>query len=559
MGSENERRSSEETPDTSNTPAPSASSEDKLAPMKHRGDTEEQKGQKLLARDPQAKASFRFSQLEEDATGGWVRPAWRTLRSSFWFLPTLGTVGGLALSLFTRYVDRNWNGVWGELPVVFSGGATNAYYVLSAVTGSLITVIATSFSLTLVILQLASGQYSPRLLKSFTADSSVQLAIGTYMATFVYALMILMFMYTPKGDDVEVFIPLVSLTVTIALTMVCVAVLIYFIQHISKLVQSSTIVRMAQNDTLEAISKLEDLDHASEEAPNPTEDPALEGLLSSESLVIRSKESGYLQRLDIDSIARLVAVGGETVVMEIPFAPGHFVSAGLPLVKVWSTRKVHLGTGDQNKIHRAFKFGPERSFQQDFPFGLRQLSDIALKALSPGVNDPTTAMQAIDRMEAIFIALGSKALPSRLRERDVNGAKVLVKAKHPSFDDNVGLAFDQVRRAAFAGGDVAVLERLIEAIEHALLANTDPDRRQALWERIFTVALMAPRRIPDPNDAANLIRRVVETGAQLDIDQHPRLIPDFRKLIGIFEKLEDASKAEDLPQNRETQTRTGRE
>ena len=495
--------------------------------------------------DPYSKNSFRTSKLEEDASGGWLRPAWRTLRSSFWFLPGLGSVGGFALAWFTRYLDMNRQEDWGALPFVFSGGATNAYYVLSAVTGSLITVIATSFSLTLVILQLASGQYSPRLLKSFTADSSVQLAIGAYIATFVYSLMILMFMYTPSGDDVTLFIPSISLTVTIALTMVCVMILIYFIQHISKLVQSSTIVQMAQNDSLKAISKLENLDDAQIEASDPTENPALKDLLSGEPLVVRSKETGYLQRLDVDSIVQSVTVGKETVVIEIPFAPGHFVGAGLPLVKVWSTRHIRLCTDDRNKIQRAFKFGPERSFQQDFPFGIRQLSDIALKALSPGVNDPTTAMQAIDRLEAIFVALGSKALPSRLGERHINDARVLVKVNHPDFEDNVGLAFDQVRRAAFAGGEVAVLERLIESIERLFLANTDPGRQRILWNHIFTVARMAPRQLPDPNDAANLIRRAVEAGAQLDIDQHPRLVSDFRKLINIFEKLECASEIEE--------------
>ena len=154
-------------------------------------------------------------------------------------------------------------------------------------------------------------------------------------------------------------------------------------------------------------------------------------------------------------------------------------------------------------------------------------------------------MQAIDRLEAIFVALGSKALPSRLGERHINDARVLVKVNHPDFEDNVGLAFDQVRRAAFAGGEVAVLERLIESIERLFLANTDPGRQRILWNHIFTVARMAPRQLPDPNDAANLIRRAVEAGAQLDIDQHPRLVSDFRKLINIFEKLECASEIEE--------------
>ena len=490
----------------------------------------------------QPKTSFKSSKLEKTASGGWLRPGWRTLRSSFWFLPTVGGVGGLALAWTTRHLDLNWKSTWGEIPIIFSGGATDAHYILSAITGSLITIIVTSFSLTLVILQLASSQYSPRLLKSFTADSAVQLTIAIYVATFLYSLMCLMFMYTPSRKDVTIFIPVFSVTVAIALMMICVAVLIYFMQHISKLIQSATIVKMAQDDTMKAIVNLEDLGDAPMEARAPEGDPVLEGLLSGEPAVIQSEKTGYLQRLDVDSIVRPVAVGEGTVVIEVPFAPGHSVSAGLPLVKVWATHRIAFDSGVQKKIRSAFKFGTERSFQQDFTFGLRQLSDIALKALSSGINDPTTAMQALDRLEAIFVALGSKALPSRLREREVAGARVVVKVNYPSFEDNVGLAFDQVRRAAFAGGDIAVLERLVEALERAMLANAIPERRRILWDQVFNVARIASSQPPDPGDAANLIRRVVAVGMLLDPEQHPRAHSDLDKLVSISEKLENASK-----------------
>lgn len=152
---------------------------------------------------------------------------------------------------------------------------------------------------------------------------------------------------------------------------------------------------------------------------------------------------------------------------------------------------------------------------QDFAFGLRQLSDIALKGNSPGVNDPTTATQAMDQMEAIFVALGEKAMPPRLREGHTGGPRVLLKVGHYGFGDAVGLAFDQLLRASFTSGQGAVLERLLEVIERSLWANESAGRRRALWERAFAVGRMAPRQVPDPLDAVRLVCRAVEAGAPL--------------------------------------------
>ncbi len=133
-----------------------------------------------------------------------------------------------------------------------------------------------------------------------------------------------------------------------------------------------------------------------------------------------------------------------------------------------------LNPASEDDVHDAIVFGKERSFGQDFAFGLRQLSDIALKGVSPGVNDPTTAMQAMDQMEAIFVALGEKAMAPRLREGYSGGSRVLLKVGHYGFEDAVGLAFDQLRRASFTSGQVAVLERLLEVLERALRPTTSP-------------------------------------------------------------------------------------
>lgn len=468
---------------------------------------------------------------------GRLGSVWERLNSSFWFIPALLVLGGVTLYFVAQYLDQLMQTNLASLPIVFSGGPTAARSVLSTIAGSLITVVATMFSLTVVALQLASSYYSPRVLRNFTKDRGVQTVLGAYVATFLYSLLVLRVIRTAEGEGTE-FNPVISVTVAVVLALLCVALLIYFIAHIVNMIQSSTIVRSAYHDAVETITGLEDLDESSTEAKAPEDCPELAGLLAGDPLVLRAKKSGYVQYLNVEAVVGAVVgqAGDEkTVVVEIPFGPGFFVAAGLPIVRVWPARELDSGT--ENQVHEAFYFGKERSFRQDFAFGLRQLSDIALKGLSPAFNDQTTAMQAMDQMEAIFIALGSKALPPRVRE-EANGAKMLVEVGHYGFDDIVGLAFDQVRRTAFTGGHVAVLERLLEILEHAIRANLLPKRRRSLWSRAFTIARLAPEQIPDPEDAANLIRRTVDVGAcLLETELGMEVATDLEELAGLSEDL----------------------
>ncbi|MDP8951583.1 MAG: DUF2254 domain-containing protein [Actinomycetota bacterium] len=483
------------------------------------------------------------------ASGGRLGSMWERLNSGFWFIPTLLVLGSVVLYFATQYLDQITQTNLASLPIVFSGGPTAARSVLSTIAGSLITVVATMFSLTVVALQLASSYYSPRVLRNFTNDRGVQVVLGAYVATFLYSLLVLRIIRTSEGEG-GTFHPVISVTVALVLALVCVALLIYFISHIVSMIQSSTIVRSAYHDAVETIAGLEDLDESSTEARAPEERPELAGLLAGDPLVVRAKESGYVQYLNVETVVNAVigqASGEKTVVVEIPFGPGRFVAAGLPVVRIWSA--CELEAEAEEEVHNAFYFGKERSFRQDFAFGLRQLSDIALKALSPSFNDPTTAMQAMDQMEAIFIVLGGKALPPRVREKEVDGTKVLTKVEHYGFDYVVRTAFDQIQRTASTGGYVVVLERLLEILHRAIRANPLPERQRFLWACAFTVARLAPEQIPDPEDAANLVRRAVGVGAcLLKTELGTEVESDLEELADLSEDLrggEEVRKAVD--------------
>lgn len=467
---------------------------------------------------------------------GRLASLWESVNSSLWFLPTVATASVVALFVLTYWLDTLVQGEISGIPVLISGDPDAVRSLLATISESLITVLAMTFSITIVALQLASSQYSPRLLRSFMADRGVQTVLAAYIATFVYAQLVLRVTGT-SGRGTGGLNPAVSVTVAVILALVCIGLFIYYLQHVSNMIQSSTIVQKAQEDSVRTIAGLRDLD-ASGTGAGPDSLP--EELARGEPLVVYAAKSGYVQRLDLDHFARAIAedARGKVVAALVPAGPGHFVSAGLPLVRLWPAGS--LGRDGERGVHEAFVFGKERSFEQDFAFGLRQLADIALKGLSPGVNDPTTAMQAMDRMEAILIALSSKALPDRVREREVGGVRVVVEVARYGYDDIVGVAFDQIRRAAFTSGQVAVLDRLLEILERLVSINESPYRRRALWARALTVARLAPSLLDDPRDAANLILRAVPVGAVLaGTALRGEVARDMEELAALSEGLPD--------------------
>lgn len=399
----------------------------------------------------------------------------------------------------------------------------------------MITVIGTVFSLTIVIFTLTSGQYTPRMLKNLSSDRGLRIVLGAYIATFVYALLVLRTLRSSESSAGE-FVPVVSTGVAFFLALVCVVLLIYFIYHVINLIQPSTIFDRLHGETRDAVSELPE--RGEEETAGI---PVLEvrSLMSGRPCVLRAEQSGYIQAVQMNQLMDAISSPGVTRVVELPFTVGSFVSAGLEIARLWPATESELDTERREKAHGAIVFGKERNITKDFTFGLRQFTDIALRGLSPSTNDPTTAMQAIDRTEALLVQLSDKELLQRLRRWDLSDEEtVILKTRDLSYEDVVEICFDQSRRAALATGQVVFLKRWLDVIVNVAESNDSAERHRPLWMRAHDLARTAPMDLPDQRDALNLTLRIVEISAcfkGLAPELEERINRDLTELLPLWD------------------------
>ncbi|MGE0040783.1 MAG: DUF2254 domain-containing protein [Vicinamibacterales bacterium] len=416
---------------------------------------------------------------------------WDRLRSSFWFLPALMAAGAVALALATVRIDE---GVTGDLPAAlgwaYSGGAEGASAVLSTIAGSMTTIAGVVFSMTLVALSLASSQFGPRLLRNFMRDTTNQVVLGTFVATFLYCLLVLRTIL--RGGDGD-FVPHLSVTLAVVFAAVSLWVLIYFIHHVSVSIQADEIVARVGTELASGIDTLfpERLGEgvpAGDDAP----ETSLPAGFEQESTAIPAQGDGYLQFLDAEALMTLAEA--EDLVFRVERRPGHYVIAGRGLVRAWPAERV---TDDlRTRVNAAFVLGSQRTPGQDLEFEINQLVEIAVRALSPGVNDPFTAVTCIDRLGSALCRLAARDMPSP-RRRDRQG-RLRVVAPAVTFAAITDAAFNQIRQ--YSRSSAAVTVRLLETIAVVAEVATRPADREALRRHAMMVARGAREGLPDEDD-----------------------------------------------------------
>lgn len=435
-----------------------------------------------------------------------------TLRGSLWFLPSISVV----LALVAGTVLAHWRPTLGTFldDLVFGGSAEGARSILEVVAQVMITVTALTFSLTVVALQMASAQFSPRVLRGFLTDRGNQLVLATFLGTFAYCLAVLRVVRVGQSGQDEL-VPELAVTVAILLAFASVGMLVYFIDHLTKQLQVETMMRGIERDTRKAAEQiLGDSDRADEPGHPMPEIP-------DDVHVVRARRSGYLQRVDAESLARAAEQLDAVIRLRPPV--GDHVTEGTTLGWLWSRERGAELSEDPDAldhvVHDHVHLGQERTMNEDVSFGIRQLVDIGVRALSTGMNDPTTAVNAIGHLSSALCSI----VRYRPRDRTLMDQEGNLRAAVPQagFDDHLREATEQLRR--YGRDEPAVLLALLAMLTDVAECAVSDGQRAAV-ERSTGLILATARSELEPHDVSRLqaagdrVRRALAEGRRAGSD-----------------------------------------
>jgi uncharacterized membrane protein len=434
-----------------------------------------------------------------------LRQLWSNLRSSFWFMPSLIVVANIAFAAALIETDSIGSDRWlAQWPRLFGAGADGARQMLSTLAGSMMSVMGITFSMTLVALALASSQYTSRILRTFMGSRITQVTLGIFAGIFAYCLVVLRTIR--GGGGVNEFVPGLAVFFAFVQSLGGVGVLVFFIHHIASSIQASSIIASIAQDTIASIDRLfpERLGHGPDE--DEDQDQVLKSVEEMSWYAVPAELNGYIQSVDSDGLLRLARDSKTVVRMERGI--GAFVVQNTALVSLALEDPLDQETIEA--LNAAYSIGRHRTVEQDPAFGIRQIVDMALKALSPGVNDTSTAVMCVDYLTAILAQLAPRKFPASLR---YEGDELRVITIAPTFEALLAEAFDQIRGSAI--GNVGIMARMLSAIETLASLTASPRRRRALHEQVLWIAELAGRTTESAHERERLARRLMEVRAAL--------------------------------------------
>lgn len=392
------------------------------------------------------------------------------LRTRLWPVPLIGVLLGIGAGLGLPALDEAVDDAIPRLRLLFESNMDYAREVLGTIATALITVTTLTFSLTVVTMQLASAQYSPRLLRTFSLDRVVRRTMAVLLATFAYALTVLGNIRQGPGPSPDV-VAQISVTVAALLALLCVVQLVLFFAHLVHQIRVETMMHAVSADSLLVGSRIfQSLDSADERRPIP-QPPA-------NAALIEGRSTGFLVSIDEESL--LAAAEQADAVVFVNRTPGDWLIAGSPLAFAW-TSDSH-GTLDDERlktlsegVSAAVRTANERIPAQDVALGIRQLTDVALKAISPGINDPTTAVHALGNTSALLCHLAQRRLDYKVL---CGGDVTLAVIRQRKFSELLDLAVAQPRR--YGANDPTVLARLFTLLREVAWHAREPEHKSAI-------------------------------------------------------------------------------
>ena len=443
----------------------------------------------------------------------WRREA---LRTNLWVVPVVEVLAAVALYAGTHALDRAAFAGTLHLPSwVIAGTADAARQILTALAAAVITVVGVVFSIMIVTLTLASTQFGPRMLRNFIRDRGTQFTLGTFVATFVYATLVLVSIPGPASDGRQ-FVPHLSITVAVALVAASMGVLIYFIHHIATTIQLPQVIASIARDLSQAIDAERDQASTLEAGPSVAE------LLARMStgggnVTVPAPASGYLQFIRHKTLVRLATEKG--AVVRLLHRPGHFLVQGHPMAIVWPAQAADAVT---RELRRAHVTGPNRTLTQDLAFAFDQLVEIGIRALSPAVNDTFTALTCIDWLGESLCKVSTRWHPTRVHRDSLGYVRVITA--HVSYEGLVERAFEKIRQAG--RGMPAVMIRQLDALTKIMEHTSTPERREILLRQSAMILQSSIESVPEPSDRADVQREydlviAAASGIEVELGEAP--------------------------------------
>lgn len=422
---------------------------------------------------------------------------WGELKSTFWFIPVLIMIFFIALALVLIYVDSIVDYDTGPVTQYFlTANPDSARRIVSIISAAMIGVAGTVFSITLVALSLASSQFGPRLLKNYMYDRLNQVVLGTYVSTFIYCLIVL---NSIRGVEKFTFIPSISVLVAIAVALANIILLLVFIHHIAVGIQADKVISGVYKELDSSLKALFEEEKEKGEDQNGTEDEQKikERLPYKKRLIVH--KGGYIQLIDYD---KFINVASEfDGIVEIYHRPGSYLVDGQEMGIFYAGNPLEQETLDKCKSF--YVMGSVRTRYQDAEYAIHQMVEIASRALSPGINDPYTAITCIDKLTSGICYLTGAKFPSRYRYDDKGNLRVMVKVL--SFEGIVDASLNQIRQ--YGKSMPAVMVRLMESLATINNFARDENQKAVVRNHARLVMNMAEKSFDEPDDINDLVQR----------------------------------------------------
>lgn len=437
-----------------------------------------------------------------------VLTLWESLRTSFWFIPSIMVCVAIALAkillIFDNYAYQN---PVKFLQFLYETSPESARALLTTIASSMITVTSIAFSITVVALTLASSQFGPRLIRNFMMDKGTQVVLGVFVSTYLYCLLIIQ---ATKSFDALTFVPGLAIYVAVILAFIGVAVLIFFIHHVARSIQADNVIDNVYCELQESIDRF---------FPDVEENSKDSDIYSQQyqnhfpsHFEIQATASGYIQALNIDL---MVSLGQKLdMLVEVKFRQGDFVIKNSVLLVV-SCHSNQLPIAEE-KLLKVIIQGSKRTPVQDPEFAIHQLVEIAVRALSPGINDPYSAITCVDKLSAILCELCIRPFPNSSRFDDSGAIRATVNAI--KFSGLADAAFNQIRQ--HSKDNVAVTIRLLESLDNIALASINDEQTEFVCHQLQMIEqVQAGQSLPqgDQADIAQGVDKIKDSLRQKDL------------------------------------------